>query len=174
LSTAGTALSSAPMRGRWRIAAIALAGAVAFSMPVSAVRAASPTREEYVDRTEVLCKSGVQVAVPILHKAVHNLRKNRVRIAGPQFVRAASVYDATRKRLLGVAKPAADERLLETWLKRLGIQNRFLRQTGESLDRGKRVKAQGYLSRFVHSANLANDLVLEFGFDYCLFHRDFA
>lgn len=53
------------------------------------------------------------------------------------------------------------------------MQNFFLRKAGKALGEGERVRAQGYLSRFVHNGNLANDTVLGYGFKYCLFNKHF-
>lgn len=127
------------------------------------------TRAEYVERAEAICEFGVAKAKPLLRKGFSEFKANEVKLAGPKFTRASEYYTASRERLIAVPMPAEDKTDLRAWLKQVKVQNFFLERMGEVLTEGRRVKAQGYLSRFVHNGNAANDLVLGFGFKACLF-----
>jgi len=147
--------------------------AIAALVSAAPALGAELTKSEYVDRAEEICKAGTTKATPMLSDGLAEFKKNKVTLAGPKFVRGAGFYDTARARLLTIPKPQADADVLTAWLARLKIQNFFLRKTGKALSEAHRVKAQGLLSRFVHSGNRANDLVLGFGFKYCLFNNHF-
>lgn len=155
------------LRGRLLCVASMLIAVAAIASPAVG---AELTRGEYVDRAEAICTFGAGKAKPLLRKGFKEFKANEVKSAGPKFVRAAAYYTAARLRLLKVPVPADDrEEDLEAWLKQLKVQNFFLERTGQALTEAHRVEAQGYLSRFIHNGNVANDLVLGFGFKSCLF-----
>ncbi len=150
------------------VAVVALAAGV-----VGSASAAELTRGEYVDQAEAICKTGTKKSSPLLSKGLAELKENKVTSAGPKFITTAASFDAARAKLLKLPKPADDAEELGEWLSLLKVQNFFLRKTGKALSEGERVRAQGYLSRFVHNGNLANDTVLGYGFKYCLFNKHF-
>ncbi|HXV05578.1 MAG TPA: hypothetical protein VFP23_06710, partial [Solirubrobacterales bacterium] len=51
----------------------------------------------------------------------------------------------------------------------LGRQETYLRKAAAALRAGRITQYQRYAVRFVHNGNLANEVVLAFGFDYCSF-----
>lgn len=154
------------LRGRLLCIASTAIAAAAISSPAFA---AELTRTEYVDRAETICKFGADRAKPLLAKGFKEFKDNEVVSAGPKFVKAAKYYASARTRLLGIPIPQEDSEDLVAWLKQLKIQNFFLDRTGQALTEAHRVQAQGFLSRFIHNGNVANDLVLGFGFKFCLF-----
>jgi hypothetical protein len=144
--------------------------AVAILAPTSLASGAELTKTEYVARAEAICKATAAQATPVLKDGLSAIKKNQVVGAGAKILKVAALNDSSRSRLLTIPKPQADVGDLTAWLKRLQIQNLFLRQAGKALLEAHRVQAQGDLSRFVHNGNLANDQVLGFGFKYCLFN----
>ncbi len=48
-------------------------------------------------------------------------------------------------------------------------QESYLKQITAQLQAGHAIKAQRLTARFIHNGNLANNVVLAFGFDYCSF-----
>jgi hypothetical protein len=144
--------------------------ALAFAL-VPAATGAELSRREYVTRADAICQVGVDRVKPFIASGFREFKKNEVVRAGAKFAKAAQISDSSHARLLLIPKPPADAADLTTWLKKLKIQNLFLARTGKSLSEGRRVQAQGYLSRYLHNGNLANDIVLGFGFKSCLFHR---
>lgn len=68
-----------------------------------------------------------------------------------------------------IPKPEDDAATLTEWLKKLREEDQLLERVGKELKKEHRVKAQGYLARFIHAGNLANNVVFGFGFNYCLF-----
>jgi hypothetical protein len=154
------------LRG-WLLCVVATAtAAITIAAPVLG---AELTRAEYVERAETICEFGSGKAKPLLRKGFAEFKANEVKSAGPKFLRAAKYYAASRDRLTAVPMPVEDKLDLLAWQKQLKVQNFFLGRTGQALVEERRVKAQGYLSRFIHNGNVANDLVLGFGFKTCLF-----
>jgi hypothetical protein len=147
---------------------VVLATAVASA---AAAQGAEVTRHEYVARAEKVCKVGVAKAGPLITTGFREVKANKVAGAAPKFAEAAKIYEGIRHRLLGIPAPSADGRNLAAWLRRLEVQNEFLALSGKALAEDERVKAQGYFTRFIHNGNLANDLVLGYGFKSCLFHQ---
>jgi len=68
-----------------------------------------------------------------------------------------------------VPRPEADVARLKQWFTYLERQVDYLRQITAKLRQGQLPKASRLLSRFIHSGNLANNVVLAFGFNYCSF-----
>jgi hypothetical protein len=68
-----------------------------------------------------------------------------------------------------VPRPPADEAKLARWFDYLNGQEGYLKRITAELRAGKAIKAQRLTARFIHSGNLANNVVLAFGFDYCSF-----
>ena len=160
------------MRGRKRcLIWIACVGALATTATAAAAPAGEVTRSRYVERAEAVCKPVTQTAKPVIARALSNLKENQVKRSGGELLEVAKTYEASRAHLRAIAPPPADAAVLRSWLKTLQEQNAFLRGAGRELSRERRVPAQGFLARFVHSGNLANDLVLGFGFNYCLFKQ---
>jgi hypothetical protein len=161
------------MRGRKRcLIWIACVAALATAATATAAPAEDVTRSQYAERAEAVCKPVSQTAKPMIARALSNLKKNQVKPSGRELLEVAKTYEALRAHLRAIAPPPADAGVLRSWLKRLQEQNAFLRDAGRELSRERRVPAQGFLARFVHSGNLANDLVLGFGFNYCLFKQN--
>jgi hypothetical protein len=139
------------------------------SLAAPVAPAAELTRAEYVTRAESVCKQTKAVADPKFEAGLRQLKKNNVVSAGAKLTKVATLYDGALARLHPIPQPQEDAADLSAWLRRLDVQNGFLHAAGKDLGDSHRVQAQGDLSRFVHWANLANDQVLGFGFDDCLF-----
>ena len=66
-------------------------------------------------------------------------------------------------------RPAGDAAKLRKWFSYLGNQEDYLKQITAELRRDHAIKAQRLTARFIHNGNLANNVVLAFGFNYCSF-----
>lgn len=146
---------------------MAFVAVVVVSVP--AAMAEEISREQYVERAEGLCKSALDAATPKLKLAKRNLQKNKVKISGRMYIKAAKVIRKSGLRIEKIPKPADDAPVLEDWLKKFKNEVLLLRKVGQELVGGRRVRAQGYLARFVNAGNQANKAVFGFGFNHCLF-----
>jgi len=143
--------------------------AVAASL-ASATMAEPPTRGEYVDRLETMCKPRAEATQKAMDGARQDVRKpKRLPIAARKFDRAASIFGGTVSLISKVSRPPSDEAKLEEWFVYLDRQTDFLERIATQLHKGKRIKAQRLTAHFIHNGNLSNNVVLAFGFDYCSF-----
>lgn len=135
----------------------------------AAPAAEAPTRDEYVDRLEAVCKPDALATQRAMKGARADIRAERLAVAAKKFAKAQSIFGSTVKRISAVPRPTADTARLRKWFTYLKRQESYLRQITEQLRRDNPIKAQRLTARFIHNGNLANNVVLAFGFDYCSF-----
>jgi hypothetical protein len=157
------------MAGRASTLAIALALAAAALFAAAAIGQTAPTRAEYVSLAESVCKASKSSTEPLLKGIGKDLKKSRLAPAGQALTKAARLFAAQRTRLAAIPKPPADAAKLSTWLKQLDTQNSLMATAGRLMREERKNQVQGYLARYAHAGNIANDTVLGFGFNQCLF-----
>jgi len=143
--------------------------AVAALLAATAAAAEAPTRAEYVEQLETVCKPDALATQKAMKGARADVRKERFKAAAGKFGRATSIFGGTVRQIKVVPRPSADETRLGKWFGFLDRQEDFLRQITAALRESKGIKAQRLTARFIHNGNLANNVVLAFGFDYCSF-----
>lgn len=148
------------------VAVAILVGAVVAS---GAVAAEAPTREEYVERLEAICKPGAEATQRAMKGARADVKEERLRVAAGKFAKATSIFGSTVKRISAVTRPAADKAKLKKWFGYLKIQQSYLTRMTAQLRAGHAARAQRLFPHFLHNGNLANNVVLAFGFNYCSF-----
>ena len=154
--------------GRSGIAALLVVSALLCLAP-GALSAATPTRAEYVEELERTCKPREEATEQTMNGARLDVRKGRNALAAHKFEGAAKIFAGTIERIAKVSRPPADGVRLAQWFKYLNRQEDYLKQIAAQLHAGKNVQAQRSLSHFIHNGNLANNVTLAFGFDYCSF-----
>lgn len=147
------------------IALLALA-LLAIATPAAAE---APTREEYVERLEQICKPDALATQRVMKGARADVRAERLDAAAGKFAKATRIFGSSVKRMSTVPRPENDVERLRKWFTYLKRQESYLRQITEQLRRDNPIKAQRLTARFIHNGNLANNVVLAFGFDYCSF-----
>jgi hypothetical protein len=128
-----------------------------------------PTRAAYVETLEAICKPDAEATQKAMKGARSDLQHERVTVAAGKFAKATSIFGGTVKKISAVPRPPADAAKLGTWFDYLNRQASYLRQITADLRAGKSIKAQRLTARFIHSGNLANNVVIAFGFNYCSF-----
>ena len=93
----------------------------------------------------------------------------RLPVAARKFDKGAKIFSGTIEKIGRVPRPAADTARLKEWFVYLNRQQAYLLEITEQLRMGHTIKAQRLTSRFIHNGNLANNVTLAFGFDYCSF-----
>lgn len=129
-----------------------------------------PSRTEYVSQLELICKPGAketQNAMDGVRDDVHD--PGRIPIAAKKFKKAASIFGGTISQISAVPRPVADTERLQKWFGYLKRQEQYLREISGELGSGHTIKAQRLTARFIHHGNLANNVTLAFGFNYCSF-----
>ena len=134
-----------------------------------AVAAEPPTRAEYVSQLETICKPDAAETQVAMRGARGDLQAERLPVVTAKFAKAARIFGGTVKKISAMPRPSADEARLAKWFGYLNRQESYLKQITTQLRAGKAIKAQRLTARFIHSGNLANNVVLAFGFNYCSF-----
>jgi hypothetical protein len=146
----------------------ALAAAVLFAA-MSASAAEAPTRGEYVDQLEAICKPDALATQRAMKGARADVKAERLKPAAAKFAKATSIFGGTVKQIAAVPRPPEDAAKLGKWFTYLNRQESYLQQITAQLRHENAIKAQRLTARFIHSGNLANNVVLAFGFNYCSF-----
>lgn len=153
-----------------RTIAITLLLLVAAALAAATAPAAeAPTRDEYVERLEKVCKPDAEATQRAMKGARADVRRERFKPAATKFAKATSIFGGTVTQIGGVPRPSADKTKLDKWFGYLNRQEDYLRQITSALRAREGIKAQRLTARFIHNGNLANNVVLAFGFDYCSF-----
>ncbi|HEY5054443.1 MAG TPA: hypothetical protein VII45_13660 [Solirubrobacterales bacterium] len=127
------------------------------------------TREEYVSRLEAVCRPRVESTERVMKGVRDDVRAERDATAAKKFGRGAAIFKGTIGGIVGVPRPTADAARLAKWFVYLNRQEEYLRQITLQLRAQQMIKAQRSTARFIHNGNLANNVVLAFGFNYCSF-----
>jgi hypothetical protein len=129
-----------------------------------------PSRTEYVRELEKICKPGAketQKAMDGVREDVHY--PDRIPIAAKKFEKAATIFGGTISEIAKIPRPVADTTRLKKWFGYLKRQEQYLNEIAGQLRRDHTIKAQRLTARFIHHGNLANNVTLAFGFNYCSF-----
>lgn len=135
----------------------------------AAVAAEPPSRGEYVAQLEGVCRPDAAATQVAMRGARADLRAERLAVATAKFAKATRIFGGTVKEIAAVPRPPEDKARLARWFGYLNRQESYLRRITAQLRAGRAIKAQRLTARFIHSGNLANNVVLAFGFNYCSF-----
>ena len=141
---------------------------IAFAAPVSLAVASDPTRPEYVAAAEPICKANTVANRNILRGTRQDVRDGKLKRAGRKFQRAARALDGTITSLEGLPQPSEDTAILTRWFDRLNEEADLLDRVAKQLKTGKADGVGRYVLELRSTANKANNVVLTFGFEYCL------
>ena len=157
-------------RRSWSWIAIAVLGAATALLGAGTAAAEEgPTRDEYVATLEGFCKPDALATQRAMKGARADVRAERLTTAAGKFARATSIFGSTVKEISAQPRPAADAAKLTKWFGYLKRQESYLKQITSQLRADHAIPAQRLTARFIHNGNLANNVVLAFGFDYCSF-----
>jgi hypothetical protein len=152
-----------------RTIAIPLLLAAALFAAATAPAAEAPTRDEYVERLEKVCKPDAEATQRAMKGARGDIRAERFVAAAKKFAKATAIFGGNVKEIGAVPRPAADTAKLRKWFTYLKRQEAYLGQITAQLRQDHPTKALRLIQRFIHTGNLANYVVLAFGFNWCSF-----
>lgn len=147
----------------------AVAGIVLALTPAPAA-AEEPTRSQYVERVEPICKANSEANKRILANVRTKARSRdlaKMKEAGAQFIHASAVFGKTVQKIAAVPRPPADDDRLVRWFKQLGVVREKLRKLGVALKEGDEIKAAHEQIRVERASNAANNVGFAFDFNYC-------
>jgi len=127
------------------------------------------TREEYVPRLETICKPQAEATRAAMDGVRDDVHDGRIPLAAHKFRRAAKIFGGTVSRIAKVSRPPGDTERLREWFVYLKRQADYLKRIAAQLRADRPIKAQRLTARFIHNGNLANNVTLAFGFDFCSF-----
>jgi hypothetical protein len=143
--------------------------AVMLLLVATASAADAPTRDEYVTRLEAVCRPGAESTQRVMKGARADIRAERLAVAAGKFGQAGKIFGGTIGEISTLPRPSADRAKLSDWFGYLKAQESYLKQITAQLKAGHAIKSQRLTARFIHNGNLANNVVLAFGFNYCSF-----
>lgn len=149
-------------------ASIALVAFMLQLLSFAAADAAEVTRAQYVERSEPICKANTLRSRSILKGIREDVREGKLKLAGGKFSKAAKALKDAIQRLEELPRPSADEELLTRWFSKLAGEVRLLEKVSGRLLQGSSVDLGRYVLELRHNADVANNVVLTFGFEYCL------
>jgi hypothetical protein len=155
------------MTPRHRFLAAAILAALLSAAVASA--AAAPTREEYVERLETICKPDNEATQRVMKGARSDIKAERLALAAAKFAKATRIFSGSVRGMEAVPRPPTDRTKLRRWFGYLDDQVGYLKGVTTQLRAGRAIKAQRQIARFIHAGNLANGVVLPFGFEACTF-----
>jgi hypothetical protein len=151
---------------RWIVAAGLI---LALALAATTAGAEAPTRDEYVNRLESVCKPDAEATQRAMRGARADVSAERLGVAAAKFARATTIFGSTVRTIAAVPRPPADAARLSRWFGYLKAQESYLQRITTQLKGGRAIQAQRLTARFIHNGNLANNVVIAFGFDYCSF-----
>ncbi len=135
----------------------------------TAPAAEAPTRDEYVERLEQICRPDAEATQRAMKGARGDIRAERLAVAAKKFAKATAIFGGDLRHISTVPRPAADNAKLRKWFTYLNGQEDYLVQITAQLRQNHPTKALRLIQRFIHTGNLANNVVLAFGFNWCSF-----
>lgn len=153
----------------WRLRRLLAAASLAVLALSATAAAESPERAEYVARLETVCKPGVDATQRAVRGVRSDIKAERLSVAARKLSSAARIFDGTVREITPVRRPPLDQTQLTKWFDYLRLQRSYLDKAAAALRTEQIVKYQRNSVRFVHTGNLANDVVIAFGFKYCRF-----
>ncbi len=156
-------------RRRFRVRRLVAAVSLAVLALSATAGAESPDRAGYVTRLESVCKPGVEATQRAVRGLRSDIKAERLSAATRKLSRAARIFDGTVDGISPVPRPLLDASQLAKWFRYLRLQKAYLAKAATALRAQQIVRYQHNAVRFVHTGNLANDVVIAFGFNYCRF-----
>lgn len=128
-----------------------------------------PSRKEYVSELEKTCRPGAEATQRAMKGVRDDVKNNRIAVANAKFEKATAIFGHTTEAIARDPRPVADVERLKKWFLYLNRQEQYLQEISSRLRVGQKIKAQRLIGRFIHNGNLANNVTLAFGFNYCSF-----
>jgi hypothetical protein len=134
---------------------------------VNLAAAEEVTRDSYTEAVEPICKVNTEANEKILKGVRQEVQKGKLKPAGAKFAQAATALKKAYTQLSAVPQPAADSAKLAKWLSYVKTEASLFESAAKALKAEDKNKAQSYVVKLTHNANLANLQVLAFNFRYC-------
>jgi hypothetical protein len=148
-------------------AAIAVSAGFLLFGAAAPLASTGPTRSEYVNEVEPICKSETLAHKDVLRGVEGMVKRGQLKQAAPHVARAAAALRAATRKVAAVPRPPADAERLARWLGFAKTGSKLLNQLAGTLRRGERSEVQHLAKELLREAKRANAVVVGFDFDYC-------
>lgn len=138
-------------------------------LAVPAQARADVTRSEYVAQLEKICKPRSEATQRAVQGTRADVRSEWFRRAAAKVAKAQRIFTGTVRSISRVPRPSPDRATLARWLDALKREAGSLTRTAASLRAEDIARFQRVWADFIHEGNKANNVVVSFGFDYCVF-----
>jgi len=159
--------SSHPRALAWLLLAAILLAALSVACATSA--GAEPARPEYVKQLETICKPGSEATERAVRGMRSDIRAERLQLAARKFAKAKRIFAGTVSSISKVARPAADRGTLSRWFTALDRETVLLGQIASALHAENIARFQRVQGLFAQQGSKANNVVVSFGFNSCLY-----
>lgn len=146
---------------------VVVATALILTAPLASAATGSPTRAEYVETVEPICKSETEAHKTILRGVERMVNHGKLKQAAPHLTRASVALREAMKKVAAVPRPSADKARLAHWFAHARTGVTLLRKMGVALRHGGRHRMQTLARQLLAEAKRANTTVVGFDFDYC-------
>jgi hypothetical protein len=150
-----------------KLALLASVAVLSLFLAAPVTMAAAPTRDEYKAQVEPICKTNTKANERILAGVRKQVKQGKLKAAGIQFSKAAQALKTALNELRSAPQPTADQAKLAKWLSYVKAEVGLFESVAKKLKSGDKVGAQALVVKLTHTANLANNQVLVFEFNYC-------
>jgi hypothetical protein len=146
----------------------ALAALVVLASVVPAAAASSAeTIDEYRTEVEPICKVNASETQRVLSGARKEVSEGKLTLAGARFAKAHRSLSDAYRRLSAVPRPPAEAPRLGHWLSYVKSEVVLLAEVADALKAGQGNRAETFVAKLTHTANLANSQIVLYDLHYC-------
>jgi len=132
-------------------------------------RGEEPTREGYVAQVEPICQANREANERIMAGAKERVNRDKLKLAGKQFIRVSGSFGELIKQLAAIPPPASDSHRVDRWLELMRLLKTRLRNVGKYFKAGEKIKGTHESILAERSGISANNISIVFHFHYCRF-----
>jgi hypothetical protein len=153
--------------------ALGTSAAICLAILVVAPAAAGEeqTRESYKAQVEPICKANREANERIMAGARERVNRDKLELAGGQFIRVSESFGKLIRRLVAVPPPQADSHRVERWFELMRLLKTRLRNVGRYFKEGEEIKGTHESILAERAGISANNISIVFHFRYCRFSR---
>jgi hypothetical protein len=160
-------VGSSSRKSSLSLLSLAVAVALLVMAPLALAIAEPPTRAEYKEAVEPLCKQNTETSSTILKGVKSQVKQDKLVPAGKRFIRASTALGKAVTQIAAVPKPTEDATKLDKWIGYLKQEKSYLQKIGQALKARDKYKAQQAAVKLNQNNNRANNTVISFGFNHC-------
>lgn len=145
---------------------LALFAALLVVVP-AALAAEELSRDEYVQRVDLICKKSEKTNSRILDGVTGLVKRGKLGPAARRVLSASRSFGGSVVEIAKVPRPTADSKKLTAWIGQLHAEKALLQNIGVALKHGKKGRANHLAVQLRNATRRAKNTVFSFEFHYC-------